>query len=660
MDATERSASARGSLALLALGIYLTVRGYQSRDGDQAYRLPILLHGQESSLYANDPFVRAFDTFNPHQGYLALLDWASRPLGLSLGLFLLFALTFTLTLRGVTRLARECRPEAGQGVGVMAALLVLATGAGNIGTNHLFEPVLLDRLLALGLGWLALSLLIATDRHEEGPARDGRHAFPRQALVAALLGAAGWIHPSVGLQLVLATGALLAVGLIVRPGLGWSRREVLAGGLLLALGQVPNLGRLLLQGGELARGLPVEEFRLLALYVQGPQHLVPHLWRRPQWLAWGCFPALALLSVAGRRPTLAQRRVVALVMVMMLGLALSFVGIEVVGDLRLTLFQPFRMATVVRGLCLILGASRVLELATRRGLPGRLRAAAWVVGVTGDWAMVAALVVDLAGCVGDRVFKEARDRRTAVLGAMLACGFFLARHDTQQRHLALAAATTVAALAGLMPREWGVPAAAPRRLRWTLAAWVVPLLAAIASWTTVDPGPRLARVGEALQRHCRFGETPVEDLERLALWCRDHTPEDARFIAPPGAKSFRLWSRRPLAFNRAASPYHAAGLADWAERFRQHVGLIGSNGDLAKAYLQDRHGLERRFEELSVEELTALAARQDASYLVTPRRLPAECQWRPLQTMGRFTVYGPRGEAPPSAVAQGDPPRTAR
>ena len=70
---------------LVLLGLFLTFRGYRSREVDQAYRLPILLHQQDARLYADDPFVRAFDGSIPHRGYLALLDAVSRPLGLSAG-----------------------------------------------------------------------------------------------------------------------------------------------------------------------------------------------------------------------------------------------------------------------------------------------------------------------------------------------------------------------------------------------------------------------------------------------------------------------------------------------------------------------------------------------------------------------------------------------
>src|SRR3954465_11454351 len=129
---------------LILFGAYIIAHGYHSRDGDQAYRLPLLLHRQDPALYADDPFVRAFDAFNPHRGSLTLLDVASRPLGLSAALAGLFAATFALTCLGIDRLARSAWPEAGPRGGVAAVALVLIAKGGNIGTNHLFEAMLLD------------------------------------------------------------------------------------------------------------------------------------------------------------------------------------------------------------------------------------------------------------------------------------------------------------------------------------------------------------------------------------------------------------------------------------------------------------------------------------------------------------------------------------
>src|SRR3954463_4735288 len=117
--------ASRWVVFLLLFGLYITAHGYHSRDGDQAFRLPLLLRRQDPRLFADDPFVRAFDAFNPHRGALTLLDLASRPLGLSAGLAALFAATFALTCIGVDRLARAVWPERGPAVGVVAIALVL-------------------------------------------------------------------------------------------------------------------------------------------------------------------------------------------------------------------------------------------------------------------------------------------------------------------------------------------------------------------------------------------------------------------------------------------------------------------------------------------------------------------------------------------------------
>ena len=145
---------------VIILGLYLSLRGYHSFDSDQAYRLPLLLHRQDPTMFAADPFVRAFDAFNPHRGTLWVLDLVTRPLGLSAGLLLLFVLTFVAMCRGVDRLTQAVWPEAGRQIGVVAIGLILAAKAGNIGTNHLFEAMVLDRLIAFALGWLALAQAI--------------------------------------------------------------------------------------------------------------------------------------------------------------------------------------------------------------------------------------------------------------------------------------------------------------------------------------------------------------------------------------------------------------------------------------------------------------------------------------------------------------------
>ena len=61
-------------------------------------------------------------------------------------------LTFAATCHAVDRLARGIWPGLGRQPGPIAVGLVLAAKAGNIGTNHLFEAMVLDRQIAFALG----------------------------------------------------------------------------------------------------------------------------------------------------------------------------------------------------------------------------------------------------------------------------------------------------------------------------------------------------------------------------------------------------------------------------------------------------------------------------------------------------------------------------
>lgn len=638
---------------VLIFGLFLTLRGYHSRDGDQAYRLPLLLHQQDARLFTDDPFVRAFDAFNPHRGYLTLLNLASRPLGLSTGLAALFGLTFALTCLGLDRLARAVWPEAGPNVGIVAVVLVLIAKAGNVGTNHLFEAMLLDRLIGFALGWLALAVAV------ENPGQGWRAAAP-------LLGLAMLIHPSVGLQLAM----LLGAGWVgwafwsTRTGVskGMALRGLAALGLAVGPGLLMNLG----QGSKLFAGLPTEDFRLLSVELQGPQHMLPHLWRTPQWLAWSCYIVLALLAFLqsqrskGTNQTTtsapaARFRLATLLGINLLGLAFAWVAVEGLQDLRATLFQPFRMATVFRGLALVALSGHLLELWRRGTLADRGRATLLTVGLAGDWAFVVASLVEVA-CAALERSPVRPSVRLALAGAGLGWGLiFLSRHDTESGHLPLLAALATLTVLTLVFRGRSL-AWNRRRIVWALAgSWTVPLLALGATGEAM----RGQAWATSLVDRCRFAAVPVDDVERLAVWCRDHTPRSARFIGPPGPKTFRLWSLRSLAFNRAASPYHAEGLADWSARFRDHVGFDGPDSKFVRAYLTDRHGLERRYQAMSDAERARLAARQGASHIVAaaPSGRATMASDGPLELLhveGRYAVYRVRPSSPAPQVTLRD------
>ena len=279
---------------VVILGLYLSLRGYHSFDGDQAYRLPLLLHQQDPSVFADDPFVRAFDAFNPHRGSLMVLDLVTRPLGLSAGLFVVFVLTFGATCLGVDRLARAVWPEAGSNVGLVAVGLVLAAKAGNIGTNHLFEAMVLDRLMAFALGWLALAA--------------GGRATRAGAAGAPWPPSRGDLDSSLG-RVAARDGAGGELGGLVsaRPMDGSRPSDGRSAGLLgLVLAVLPGLAVNLAPGSSLQGNMPADVFWLLSVELQSPQHMLPHLWRMPQWLAWGCYLVLAALALCGPAPIAAE------------------------------------------------------------------------------------------------------------------------------------------------------------------------------------------------------------------------------------------------------------------------------------------------------------------------------------------------------------------
>lgn len=634
----------RFAVFFLILGVYLSLRGYHSRDGDQAYRLVLLLDRQDPTVYPDDPFVRSFDAFNPHQGYLALLDLTSRALGLSAALALLFGSTFLATCAGVDRMTRAVWPGCGQRVGYVAIVLLLTAKAGNLGTNHLFEAMLLDRLMALALGWLSFSkAVIDPDR--------GRLSC------AALLGLATWIHPSLGLQLVATMGAAWIGWAILRERTGVGRRSALETLCLLGLAILPGLSLIVGQSGRLTQGLPEEEFRLLSVTMQGPQHMVPDLWRFPQWIAGFAYLAAALLALRTTQesapisePTKPRVRLVVLFGAVLAGLGVSWIVLEATADLRLTLFQPFRLATLARGLALILLAGRLTRLWERSDLSSQVRAALYVAGLSGDWAFVVAVGVDLTASLLSGL--PLIDRRLADAGGLIALAYglwFLSRHDTESGHRVLLLAIGLVVGWRLLARSRGERARLDPRRRFALAcgiAWTIPALAAVAPCLPGSEESLAGRIRDGLIARCRFWAVPTDDLERLAVWCRDHTPADARFIGPPGPKTFRLWSERSVAFNRASSPYHAAGLGDWARRYRDHVRFEGATAEFVAAYLADRHGLERRYQEMSDADRAALARRHGADYvLAAAPDGPADGPLELLKVEGRYAVYRVRGDA---------------
>lgn len=697
-----------GAIAIV-FGLYLSLAGYKSLEGDQAYRLPLLLRSQNRAIYRVDPFVNALQAFNPHAGYLAILNAGYRIVGLEATLFGVFAVAFALAAVGMAMLASAGRDDQqsaseidprhgdrsiendrddpaktlGTTQALLAFILTLLAKAGDIGTNHLFEPILLDRLIAFAIGWIALGSIVKKITY---------HQYLTSVFVFIIY----FVHPSLGLQIGLLVVATYACLFLVGDRCGVDRKASATGFVLTLLSLAPAFARLPHQSKIVFDGLSERELILIAGYIQSPQHMTPGLWRTPQVSAWFCYAILAVVAIAAGVPrrdrnesssnrsrNSARFRLGLILAITWSGLAIAWRLVAIDQIPRFILFQPFRVATIARGLALVFIAEHVFCLWMRRTIFDRARGATIVIGLTGDWALVVATAFETTAILierfpvrigsefASRMFEVLRSApslarrvgmksgnakpilthsnrqnegilepmRTAssvifhfskiyehlnvlVSSAVLIYGLtFLSRHDTQSGHWRLIAAIAGAIVVSMIQKFTSFKINRRRLMIFAAACWAFPIGAFLIEVAPIAREGLGKRIMGAVVERARFVEIPKNDSERLAVWCRSHTDPAALFVVPPGDKTFRLWSRRSVAFNRAASPYHAAGLADWFDRYKKHVGFHGSIDDFAHAYIKDRYALEHGYDRLGVDRLAELARDEGAMYVVAGSNL---------------------------------------
>ena len=353
--------------------------------------------------------------------------------------------------------------------------------------------------------------------------------------------------------------------------------------------------------------------------------------------------------------------------VVLVWLAGSWVAVELLKHVGATVFQPFRMATFGRGLVIVCAGGYVVSLWKRGEWMARLRSALIPLGLASDWLFVVVVCVEVCVVILEKIGGQFRIEthpkfqlvRQALFIGLIGYGcLYLSRHDTERGDRPLLALITVCLIASTVTawRSWQVSGRSwtwtPRRLRWALAVcWAVPVGGLVAGMIPIDHALGRHEGVRELVARCRFAAVPIDEVEVLAVWCRDNTPESARFIGPPGPKGFRLWSHRSLAFNRAGSPYHAEGLNDWFERFADHVDFHGTPAEFVRAYLDGRHRLEARYDAMTDAQREALAVRQGADHVIAQRpatdakeetHLTAPLEL--LHVEGKYAVYRVRSE----------------
>ena len=128
--------------------------------------------------------------------------------------------------------------------------------------------------------------------------------------------------------------------------------------------------------------------------------------------------------------------------------------------MRVTVFQPFRMATVLRGIALVFIAGRLVTLWRSEGWLGRVRAIVIAAALTGDWLFVVVTLAETAAAAVEAISTRLRqgEQRSfvdaAVFIAVLAPGLsFLGHHDTEYGNRTLVAALGVGVLIGVLGRN---------------------------------------------------------------------------------------------------------------------------------------------------------------------------------------------------------------
>ena len=232
---------------------------------------------------------------------------------------------------------------------------------------------------------------------------------------------------------------------------------------VLAIAVIPGLAINLPQATTLRGELPAPFFWILSVELQNPQHMLPHLWRMPQWLSWFSYLSLAVLPLVSSRPRPTDEpkppagieelgaesagsrgRLAIMMVVIAIGLTAAWSAIELMHNIRATVFQPFRMSTVIRGIALVFISGRLVRLWRAGRRLDRTRATVLATAFLGDWLLVVATIAELVVSTFEAIRLKAghvfllRAAPAVAYIATIGLGlYFLAHHDTESGHIPL-------------------------------------------------------------------------------------------------------------------------------------------------------------------------------------------------------------------------------
>lgn len=120
----------------------------------------------------------------------------------------------------------------------------------------------------------------------------------------------------------------------------------------------------------------------------------------------------------------------------------------------------------------------------------------------------------------------------------------------------------------------------------------------------------------------------ADDIRRTFTWLAQRAPSDAVAILPPWRRDSFYYARRPQVAN--FDQVRLDRIPEWRERIEA---LVGPLSDDPASFMAD--ALEERYTRLTTEQISAIAARYDARYLVSQAAHPYPVRYE----SGRYRVY---------------------
>lgn len=590
--------------------VSVAVNGYTSYRSDHLSQIPLIFIQSNPDLFPKDWFFQNFGHFKLRFLHLVLIKSLAWAVGIPASLAVIYALCIASAMAAWLAIARHVYGSVLPGIVTCLFAIIFY---GEVGANHLIERILIPRTEAFAVIYWGVFLLITG----------------RAAAAGLLFGVASCFQPAVGFQFAIPMFFWMWIAGVPNR----LRDSLLFLGCFAAVFApwAAFLGSSFTGGSNLTD----REIINLVAWIRHPPLMIPRFFGRTVWadfmfLLFGAGWAWRLMSRGNER----ARRIGWLVPIMAVLLFLATVFIEFIPVKGVVLFQPFRASVLLYFVVFLMLGPYVLDLLQSANPFRRFR---------GVFLMFSVYVLPLLGAVAMlEVFFAWRERQgrseprleaALIAGLALVGGYFIrpevGGRATTWAILGGAVAATVLLHVLTARRAWERPVA----LRNTLAAFAVAGYTLIAAffwmpwdrWLDAEDAGTRTRAAQVAWRY-QINPVPIKAIERLGVWARDNTPEDALFIIPPerSAEGFGIWSLRSIVYNVKLFPVTQGAYEEWRNRYFAHCGILDPNdpkeADRVRDALTD-YGTKRisdKFSRMTEDEMLALADRYEANYVITP------------------------------------------